>query len=300
VSATDSTPPWRHPLLLLLLLGNLWGLSFSLSKLAVTGGIHPFAYIWMQSTGATLFLFLLCRRSGVRIPTSRRHLLLYAVTGTAGMVLPSITIVTAALHLPAGIISTLVTTVPMMTFGLAVATGMQRFDWIAFAGLALGLIGVLFLVLPDSSLPSAEMVPWVLFGMLTPAFYAINGVMAARLRPPGTSSLAAALGMVATASIASLPIMLALGVFHPLFATGLAIHDLAMAGQIAVTCVAYIMYFEIIERAGPVYVSQVSYVVNVSGLFWGFAIFAEVPSPWLWATVLFVLAGVYLVNRRIR
>lgn len=294
----------------MLVLGNLWGLSFSLSKTAVLGGIHPLAYVWMQSTGATVFLFILCRRSGVAIPTSRRHLLLYAATGLVGTVLPSITIVTTALHVPAGIISTLVTTVPMMTFALAVAAGVQRFEPLALAGLTLGLIGVLFLVLPDSSLsdsslpdsgiPGADMTLWVLFGMLTPVLYASNGILAARLRPAGTSSLAAAFGMMATASVASLPIMLATGTFHPIFAGGLTAPDLAMSGQIMITCVAYIMYFEINERSGPVYLSQVSYVVNVAGLFWGFVMFAEVPSPWLWATVLFVFAGVYLVNRSTR
>ncbi|WPZ35235.1 DMT family transporter [Thalassobaculum sp. OXR-137] len=293
--------PARHlPLVLMLILGNLWGLSFSLSKTVVLGGIHPLAYVWMQTTGATLFLFVICRRAGVTVPTSRRHLLLYGATGLVGTVLPSLTIVTTALHVPAGIISTLVTTVPMLTFALAVSTGLQRFQPMALAGLTLGLIGVLFLVVPDSSLPSADMAGWVLFGLLTPVFYATNGILAARLRPAGTSSLAAALGMMATASVTSLPIMLATGTFHPLFAEGLTPHDLAMTGQIVITCVAYIMYFEINERSGPVYLSQVSYVVNVSGLFWGYAIFGEVPSPWLWATVVLVFAGVYLVNRTTR
>lgn len=284
----------------MLVLGNLWGLSFSLSKAAVLGGIHPLAYVWMQTTGATLFLLIVCHRAGIRVPTSRRHLLLYGATGLVGTVLPSLTIVTTALHVPAGIISTLVTTVPMMTFALAVATGLQRFQPMALTGLTLGLIGVLFLVVPDAGLPGAEVAGWVLFGMLTPVFYASNGILAARLRPAGTSSLAAALGMMATASVTSLPIMLATGTFHPLFADGLTAHDLAMTGQIVITCVAYIMYFEINERSGPVYLSQVSYMVNVAGLFWGFAIFGEVPSPWLWATVLLVFAGVYLVNRSTR
>ena len=288
------------PLILMLILGNLWGLSFSLSKTVVLGGIHPLAYVWMQTTGATLFLFVICLRAGIRVPTTRRHLLLYGATGLVGTVLPSLTIVTTALHVPAGIVSTLVTTVPMLTFALAVTTGLQRFQPMALAGLTLGLIGVLFLVVPDSSLPSADMTGWVLFGLLTPVLYVTNGILAARLRPAGTSSLAAALGMMATASVTSLPIMLATGTFHPLFAEGLTPHDLAMTGQIVITCVAYIMYFEINERSGPVYLSQVSYVVNVAGLFWGYVIFGEVPSPWLWATVILVFAGVYLVNRTTR
>lgn len=294
----------RIPLLLLLVLGNLWGLSFSLSKMAVLGGIHPLAYVWMQSTGAAVFLFIVCRRAGVAIPTSRRHLALYGATGLVGMVLPGITIVTTALHVPAGIVSTLVTTVPMMTFALAVTVGVQRFDPKALAGLTLGLVGVLALVLPDSSLPDAAMAPWVLFGMLTPALYAANSVLAAKLRPADTASLAAAFGMVTSASLFSLPVMLVLGAFHPLFADaftgGPLAPDLAMVGQMLITCVAYVMYFEINARTGPVYLSQVSYVVNVAGLFWGFVIFAEVPSPWLWATVALVFSGVYLVNRSTR
>jgi drug/metabolite transporter (DMT)-like permease len=286
------------PLLLLLILGNMWGLSFSLSKLAVTGGIHPIAYLWMQATGSALFLCFVCWRSGIPIPRTRRHLTLYAVSGLTGMVLPNFTIVTSALHLPAGILSTLVTMVPILTFTLAVTLGVERFRWTALAGLALGLVGMLLLVLPETSLPDPAKAPWVLVGLLTPVFYATSTVLAAKLRPEGTPSLAAAFGMVAAGSLTSLPMVLWLDVFHPLFASGFTVPDLAMAGQIAVTCVAYVMYFEILQRSGPIFFSQVSYIVNIAGLFWGYLIFAEIPSPWLWGTVGLVFAGVYLVNRR--
>ena len=286
------------PLIFLLILGSLWGLSFSLSKLAVVGGVLPVAYLWMQSTGAALFLALVCRVLRVPIPFGRREIIFYLATGLLGMVLPSLNIVTTAKYLPAGLLSTVVTTVPVITYLAVLALRQERFNPVRATGIALGMIGVLFLLLPDSSLPDPSMTPWLLMSLLTPVFYAANSILSARMRPEGLHSLAAAFGMTATASAASLPIMLATNSFHPLFAHGPTVTDMAMAGQIAVSCVAYIFYFEIIRRAGAVYISQVSYVVTITGLIWGYIVFTEIPTAWLYAAVAFVFVGVALVNRR--
>ena len=287
----------RLPLLMLLVLGGLWGLSFSLSKLAVTGGIHPTAYVWWQSTGATVFLFLITRRSGFSVPTGRRHLLFYTASALVGLVLPNLNIVMTAQYLPAGLLSTLVTTVPMMTYAVALAWRIERFEPRAVAGLVLGLAGVLLIVGPDTSLPDPAMTSWVLVAMLTPVLYASQNILSAKLRPTDTSSLAAALGMVTAGSLMSLPVMLASSGFRPLFSDGITPGDLAMVGQMLITCLAYMLYFEITKRAGPVFVSQVGYVVNIFGLGWGWVVFAEVPSPWIWAAIATVFTGVWLVNR---
>ncbi|NQW10042.1 MAG: DMT family transporter [Alphaproteobacteria bacterium] len=290
-------PAGRLPLLMLLVLGGLWGLSFSLSKLAVIGGIHPTAYVWWQSTGATIFLFLIIRRTGTAVPTGRRHLAFYAASALVGLVLPNLNIVMTARYLPAGILSTLVTTVPMMTYAVALAWRMERFDPRAVVGLVLGLAGVLLIVGPDASLPDPTMAPWVLVAMITPVLYASQNIISAKLRPENTPSLAAALGMVVAGSLMSLPVMLASGGFRPLFSDGITAGDLAMVGQMIITCLAYLLYFEIAKRAGPVFVSQVGYVVNIFGLGWGYLFFAEVPSPWIWAAIALVFAGVWVVNR---
>jgi len=281
----------------MLILGAMWGLSFSLSKLVVTGGIEPIAYVWMQSTGAALFLFCVCRVMRIPVPLSRRHLIFYAAAGLCGLVLPNLNIVNTARHLPAGILSTVVTTVPLMTYLGVLVLGLERFSPRRAGGIALGLAGVLFIVLPETSLPDPAQAPWVLVALITPALYASANVISGRLRPDGTHSLAAALGMVASASLASLPVMLVTGDFHLLFGGGATTADLAMVGQIAVAALAYIFYFEIIRRAGPVYTSQVGYVVTVLGLGWGYLIFDEIPSLWVIGAVACVFAGVALVNR---
>lgn len=288
------------PLIFLCVLGSMWGLSFSLSKLAVMGGVHPIAYAWLQSTGAAVFLLIVCRLWRIAIPFSRAHVTLYFANGLIGLVLPNINIVATAQHLPAGILSTLVTTVPVITYVMVLALRIEAFRFTRAIGIGLGFLGVLFIIGPEDGLPDRSMVPWVLLALVTPLLYAANSILSASLRPEGTHSLAAAFGMMLTASLMTLPVMLSTGTFYPLLANGLTVTDAAMLGQIAVAAFAYMFYFEIIRRAGPVYISQVSYVVIAFGLFWGWVIFDEQPSLWVFGSVICVFAGVGLVNRRER
>ena len=266
------------PAIMLIGLGGLWGLSFSLSKVAAMGGVHPFAYAWMQSTGAALFLTLVCYRKGIPFDLSRGHLVFFAGAAVIGLVLPNINIITTAKYIPAGVMSTVVSTVPVLGYVLAV-----------------GLVGALLMVLPKTSLPSPDMVPWVLIAFLTPALYACSGIFSDRMRPEGTHSLAAARGMLIVASLATLPLMLAVDGLYPLMANP-GPTDFAMLGQICISSVAYILYFEILKRAGPVFLSLVSYVVTLFGLFWGWVVFGEIHSAWIWAAVGCVFTSLIMVN----
>jgi drug/metabolite transporter (DMT)-like permease len=283
------------PAIMLLGLGGLWGLSFSLSKVAAMGGVHPFAYAWMQSTGAALFLTLVCYRKGIPFELSRGHLVFFAGAAVIGLVLPNINIITTAKYIPAGVMSTVVSTVPVLGYVLAVAFRIEGFRWNSAVGIGIGLIGALLMVLPKTSLPSPDMVPWVLIAFLTPALYACSGIFSDRMRPDGTHSLAAARGMLIVASLATLPLMLAVDGFYPLMANP-GPTDFAMLGQICISSVAYILYFEILKRAGPVFLSLVSYVVTLFGLFWGWVIFGEIHSAWIWASVGCVFTSMLLVN----
>ena len=71
-----------------------------------------------------------------------------------------------------------------------------------------------------------------------------------------------------------------------------------MLGQIVISAVNYTLVFEVIRRAGPVFFSQTAYVVTLTGIAWAAFIFNETLSFWVWAAVIAVFAGVYLVNRR--
>jgi drug/metabolite transporter (DMT)-like permease len=58
----------------------------------------------------------------------------------------------------------------------------------------------------------------------------------------------------------------------------------------------FLMY-EILRLAGAVFMSQVAYIVTIAGIFWGWLLFGEQLSAWIWLAAAVILAGVLLVTR---
>jgi drug/metabolite transporter (DMT)-like permease len=69
-------------------------------------------------------------------------------------------------------------------------------------------------------------------------------------------------------------------------------------GQIGIACCGSVMFLEIVRLAGPVFLSQAAYVVTVTGILWGMALFGERHGPTVWAAMAAIFAGVMLVQRR--
>ena len=115
--ALDSVPRRLLPLLLLLLQGTAWGLTFPTSKIAVDHGVGPAGYVFWQTLGAgsVLLLLALIRRRPPR--WDRLHLGYYAGCGLVGITLPNMILLIAVAHLPAGLTALIVNTSPLVTFG---------------------------------------------------------------------------------------------------------------------------------------------------------------------------------------
>ncbi|MFQ5786257.1 MAG: EamA/RhaT family transporter, partial [Alphaproteobacteria bacterium] len=74
--------------------------------------------------------------------------------------------------------------------------------------------------------------------------------------------------------------------------------DVAVLGLPTITGIAHIILFELIRVAGPVFFSQVGYLVTLAGVLWGMLLFGERHSPWIWAALALMFAGLALVNMR--
>ncbi len=285
------------PLAMILALGAMWGLAFSFSKMASNAGVHPLAYTFWQGLGAGTLVVVLGALRGARLRLDRAHLRYYFATGLLSIALPNVNLMTAIGHLPAGVIVLTIPFVPLITYALAVALKMERFDPLRLSGVLFGLAGLALIVLPRASLPDAEAAPWFLLALATPAFYAVGNVMAARLRPEGAASLPLAAGMLlAAAAILALPVFVSGVFFVPRFPPGGA--EFGVAGQIVISSVAYILFFEVLRLAGPVYMSFTGYIVTLSGIAWGIVIFGERHSPWVWGAAALIFSGLLLVNLR--
>lgn len=282
-------------LLLLLVLGTNWGLGFSLGKVGVIGGLHPLSYAFWQCTGGGLVLLAVCAFRRQLPPVTWTHLRYYFICGITNIAMPNYVALTAARHIPVGIIVLLVSLGPLLTYGVAQLAGIERFNLRRAAGILVGLIGAALILVPKSSLPSPEAYGWVLFAMLTPVCYGVSNVYLGVARPPNVPSLALASAMQLAAGASLLPLAAILGTIHvPL--PPLTTAEAANLAHIAVASFGSLVFFEIMRLRGPVFASQVAYIVCLSGVFWGKLFFGEQHSLWVWAAMGVIFLGLALVT----
>jgi drug/metabolite transporter (DMT)-like permease len=283
-------------LMMLLLVGSMWGLTFSFAKAASEAGIGPLAYGFWQTTGAGSVLLLVCALRRERLRLDRHHLAYCLICGALSLAAPNFILQLVIGHVPAGVAAIIITTIPLVTYPLAMAAKLEVFVARRAIGLILGFMGALALVVPKASLPEPAMAGWVSFGFLAPLFYASGNVYVA-LRRPGSAALPLAAGMLWGAAFWQAPVVLLTHSFQPLtfpFSFG----EWGVIGQITVTSLASILYFEIMRRAGPVFFSQVAYVVTLSAILWAMAIFGERHSALVWLAAALIASGVAMVNWR--
>lgn len=280
-----------------MIMGVAWGLTFSLAKIAVDGGAHPLGItLWQALLGATLLLTLtLARRCPLRL--GRRFLNFYFLCALLGTAVPGVLFFYAALHVPVGVLSITVTLVPILTVLLSALLGVERLALGRVLGVLFGLCAVLLLVAPEESLPDPAAVPWVLVACAASACYAAENLVIALRMPPGANAFSVASGMFVVASLFLVPIIIWTDSFVSL-AWPWGEVEWAIIGMSAISAVAYSLFIYLVNRAGPVFASQTAYVVTLSGVFWGIAIFGEAHSLWIWLSLLLMMVGLTLVRPR--
>lgn len=286
----------RGPFAALLGIGALWGMSTPLAKFAVTGGHQAFGMIQWQTAINILVLGLACAAGRVRVPLRARHLRLYAVVGLLGMALPHAASYSAAVWLPAGVLSVILSLVPIFALPVALVLRQERFRPLRGIGLLLGAGAVLLLVGPEATVPPA-LWPFVALAALGPLLYAVEGAYVAGFGARDVGPLPVMLGGSVVAHLAVTPMALLTGqAVSPLRVWGPA--DLAVAGGAGVSMLAYIGYVWLLRRAGAVFAAQVSYLVTGFGVVWAMLLLGESFGPWFWLALTLLFAGLFLVQPR--
>lgn len=282
---------------LLLLLGAGWGITQPLTKIAVSTGHGHFGLIFWQLVIGAVLMAVIAVATGRRLPLRRGALRVYGVIALVGTVLPNTASYQAAVHLPSGVLSILLSLIPMMAFPIALGLGLERFSARRLAGLALGLIGVALLVLPEASLPDAAMVAWVPIAILASLCYAFEGNYVARWGTAGLDPVQVLLGASITGALMVLPLMLASGHWISPFAPyGAA--EWALIASSTVHVLVYTAFVWLIGRAGSVFAVQVSYLVTGFGVIWAMLLLGERYAPMIWAAMGLMMVGMALVQPR--
>jgi len=281
----------------LLLLGCGWGLTQPLTKITVTAGYQPIGMVfWQFLIGAVLLGVFRGRK--MRLPVNRRTVGFWLLIAVIGTLIPNSAAYTAAFHLPSGVMSIILSTIPMIAFPIALALGNDRFSLRRLAGLCLGLFGVGLIALPEASLPERAMIAFLPLALVAPLCYAFEGNIVAKWGTAGLGPFAVLFGASAIGAVLALPIAIGTGqMFVPLTAPQLA--DLTLFLSATIHVLVYAGYVWLIGRAGPVFAGQISYIVTGSGVIWAMLLLGETYSGWVWAALACMAAGLTLVQPRL-
>ncbi len=281
----------------LLALGAGWGLSIPLSKIAVDGGLQPLGLIFWQVLIGAILLGAIIYMRGEKFHFEWRHLKLYVLIALLGTIVPNTAGFTAAQHLPAGVLAITISMVPMFAFPIALWMGLDRFQWLRFAGLVAGLVGVALLVLPEASLPTRAVAAFIPLAMVGPLCYGIEGNYVSKFGTEGLDPMQTLFGASLIGVFLSAPLAIGAGQWvNPVAGFGKA--EAAMIGSSVIHAVVYSGYVWLVGRAGSVFAAQVSYLVTITGIGWAMLLLDEVYSPYIWAALALMLVGMFLVQPR--
>tara|TARA_B100000795_G_scaffold10505_1_gene7386 strand:- start:853 stop:1752 length:900 start_codon:yes stop_codon:yes gene_type:complete len=283
------------PFALLLFIGISWGLVVPLTKIAVSGGYQPFGLIFWQMVIGAIVLGVINAVRRRPLPMHGRVIFFYIAFALIGTIIPNGASYKAYTVLPAGIMSLLLSLIPMMAFPIALILGLDRFSLKRMIGLSLGLLAILLIVGMPDALPNAAMLAFIPLGLLASFMYAFEGNFVARFGTGGVGPLQLLLGSSIVGVVISAPIAWFMGQWiNPIHIWDIS--DLALVASALIHTVVYTLYVTIVRTYGPVFSVQVSYVVTAAGLGWAMLILGERYSGPIWLALGVMFFGIYLVS----
>lgn len=294
--STDRT--WSFlPYFLVLVSGLLWGLTFSLARIATQDQAHPIGLAFWQAFGGGFILLLVCLLRRTWPAPNTAMLKRFIVIALLGTVIPATMYFYAASRVPAGILAITVALVPILTYALSWLMQIDRFSSKRFLGIVVGFAAMVFLIAPDTSLPNPAMTRWVLLALGATVFYTLENVYVDAYIPKTTDMVALLMGGLIIASITLVPLVTALDAFVPI-TYPLSKPEWAILGMMVVSSVAYVIFFFVIRLSGAVFASVTAYIITLCGVFWGILLFNEQHSFWVWGALILMLLGMALVRPR--
>lgn len=282
----------RRWLIDLVLLGALWGASFLFMRIAAPEfGALPAAA--MRVSIATLFLLPLLLVSG-HGPTLIRHWKVTMLIGVFNSGIPFALFCFALLTINTGLAAVLNATVPMFGALVAWAWFKDRPDGSRIMGLMIGFAGVAMLASRSAGLHSSgdgHDALWAVLACLGACVSYGISASASRRFLGGIPPLATATGSQIGATLAlALPALWLWPAHMPGTRAWLAL----IALGVACTGLAYILFFRLIEHAGPARALTVTFLVPVFAVFYGAVFLGESITQWMLICAAVIVCGVAL------
>ena len=281
--------------LILLIVGVSWGLTAPLSKIAVSTGHHYLGLLIWQIIIMILSLGLIQIFRKKKLPLNLNCFWRYVLVALLGTILPNSIMYKAYFHLQSGIMSILVSIVPMIAFLLVVVLQMEKFEIRRFLGVLFGIFAIILIVFPKLDLGYIGEVGWILLALLSPLCYAIEGVWINKIGIAKLDPIEVILGASILGFFILMPIVALNGYWiTPYRVWGPA--EFAITASSLIHSIIYISYIWLIGKAGVIFASQVSYIYTASGIGFSIILLGEGYSLFVWAAVILMLFGLMMVR----
>lgn len=285
-------------LLNLLFLATLWGPSFLFIKIAVVE-IPPITLAALRIGVAAILINIYLFITGNRLPWNFKFWRDVAFVGLFAHTIPFILINWGQQYIDSALASILNAITPLSTIGLAaIFVKEDKMTFNKLAGSMIGLLGLLILISPNFSLSFEASFLGLLAVSIGASAYGV-ALVYARLNLTSVKSIQAPSGQLLITSLYMIPLALVVDGVPSISNISMeviwSILGLASMG----TAVAFVIYYKLLESAGPTFVSLVTYLMPIYGVVLGFVFLNEIITGEAIAGGIIILLGVMVVNKTI-
>lgn len=276
-------------------LAFVWGSSFILMKLALKG-LTPVQVGALRMILSAVFL-LLIGFNKLKLIHKRhwKYLFLNAVFGTF---LPVFLFAFAVQNIDSTIVAILNSTTPLITLALGFLFFGFLFNKRQLLGIFIGLLGTLYLILKSASLNPSDNYWFALAVVVASVGYALN-VNILKKFLSDLDAMAIAVGNFLIVLIPASIVLIATGFFRQDILGPTMLPALGYMTILAVlgTAIAKVFFNKLVQLSSPIFASSVTYLIPIVALLWGVWDGESIYISQILAG-LFILFGVYLVNRK--
>jgi drug/metabolite transporter (DMT)-like permease len=275
-------------------LGLTFGLSFSIVKIILREIESPLIILFWQSCFSSVLLFAFSVYSLNSLKDIINNIGALTILACFGVIVPNFILYLSAAHLSAGTISIILALIPFCAYIIALILRIEQIELVRLLGVILGFAAILYLVFPGNANNKAYFNIWFLTGLLVPIFIASTNIFLSSVRFKKVKPVHMAFGMnFLSAAILSLMLPRNVNFWLSTHSTKLVfcVFLLSLIGSIG-----FIIFIKLVKNYGPVFASQVNYLITISGIMWGYIILSEVHSMRFWVSLLLIIGGLFLVR----
>ena len=266
----------------------MWGSAFVFIKVA-TPAIGAVGLVFLRLVLASLLLGALFIRKQ-HFKMIKENIFPIILIGVTNVALPFYCFSYAALEINASTMAVINGSTPLFAFVFSIFWLNFQFKWFQFLGILIGMSGLMVFV----GYESLEFKLFPMFmAMIGAAMYGLSMNYIYKLNVVDTGVMAAVTMVAATIMIAPFLFL------DPIIMENWNLKIAASVIFLGVFCtgLAYLPYFILIKRVGPISTSLVALLVPIFGMLWAYLLLQETITLVMLTGCLLIIGGVVLTSR---